>query len=521
MKSFVFLFFLVGLLCVTQASSQTVWAKYSGNPVLDAGPSGSWEVLGVGAPSVIRHLDTLKMWYSGRSTATVYEMGYAWSTDGGVSWTKYASNPVLSPAQAWEATFLFLTDVINSGSSYKMWYTAGQSARHHIGYATSTDGRTWTRLPYPVLDPGPSSWDLQNVGWPSILGPDTLGNYKMWYSGHGTSPYLRRIGYATAANETIWTKYENNPVLPLGSSGSWDDGGLEAPDVLYTGGFYEMWYSGYRTSFWADSRIGYAKSSDGISWTRHTANPVLPTGPPGSWDVVSVTAGEIFFDGSIYQMWYTGYDGSTLRIGHAVSPKGLAVSVSTADSVINSVDDTISVTVRVNDPAGLQFSAKILSGGTPLDTLELFDDGTHGDSLASDGVFANNWIPHTAGVYSVDLVLTLHDTLRFEMKNAAVNLVTTVKNAEFIAPQGYHLSHNFPNPFNPTTEIRYQISEVSHVTLKVFDMLGREVATLVNAEMKPGSYMVTWDASGFPSGTYFYKLTAGEFVETKKLLLLR
>ena len=59
------------------------------------------------------------------------------------------------------------------------------------------------------------------------------------------------------------------------------------------------------------------------------------------------------------------------------------------------------------------------------------------------------------------------------------------------------------------------------MTLKIYDLLGREVATLVNEELRPGSYEVTWNAAGFPSGTYFYTLTSGEFTETKRLLLLK
>jgi len=83
------------------------------------------------------------------------------------------------------------------------------------------------------------------------------------------------------------------------------------------------------------------------------------------------------------------------------------------------------------------------------------------------------------------------------------------------------LEQNYPDPFNPTTVIRYQLPVTSHVTLKVYNVLGQEVATLVNEEMKPGSYEVTWDASGVASGIYFYRLQAGSFAETRKLVLLR
>jgi hypothetical protein len=97
------------------------------------------------------------------------------------------------------------------------------------------------------------------------------------------------------------------------------------------------------------------------------------------------------------------------------------------------------------------------------------------------------------------------------------------------------LGQNYPNPFNPTTTIKFsvpsgrdvareadgQIPTTSFVTLKVFDLLGREVTTLVNEKMKPGSYHQLFDGSGLASGVYLYRLQAGTFVQTKKLLLLR
>lgn len=85
----------------------------------------------------------------------------------------------------------------------------------------------------------------------------------------------------------------------------------------------------------------------------------------------------------------------------------------------------------------------------------------------------------------------------------------------------YTLQQNYPNPFNPSTNISFTLPYQSHVSLKVFDILGKEVATLVNEVKAAGSYTRQWNASQFTSGVYFYRLTAGLFFETKKLLLLR
>jgi len=87
--------------------------------------------------------------------------------------------------------------------------------------------------------------------------------------------------------------------------------------------------------------------------------------------------------------------------------------------------------------------------------------------------------------------------------------------------QGFLLSQNFPNPFNPSTTISFSLPGSSDVSLKIFNLLGEEVATLVSGKMDAETHTVQWEATGQPSGVYFYRLRAGDFLETKKLLLLR
>ena len=88
-------------------------------------------------------------------------------------------------------------------------------------------------------------------------------------------------------------------------------------------------------------------------------------------------------------------------------------------------------------------------------------------------------------------------------------------------PFQFQLYNNYPNPFNPTTKIKYQLPELSFVTLKVYDVLGNEVAILVSEEKPIGTYELIWHSENLPSGIYFYRLQAGSFVETKKMVLLK
>jgi len=102
-----------------------------------------------------------------------------------------------------------------------------------------------------------------------------------------------------------------------------------------------------------------------------------------------------------------------------------------------------------------------------------------------------------------------------------ISVVTLIQSAEGATPKCYVLRQNFPDPFNPSTDIVYELPRASFVSLKVFSSLGQLVATLVSENKQPGYYQVRWNASHFPSGIYFYRLQTGDFVETKKMLLVK
>ena len=94
-------------------------------------------------------------------------------------------------------------------------------------------------------------------------------------------------------------------------------------------------------------------------------------------------------------------------------------------------------------------------------------------------------------------------------------------NSNKILPNQFALFQNYPNPFNPSTIISYEIPKHSFVTLKIFDILGREIATLVNEEKQIGKYSLKFDASNLSSGIYFYRITAGNFSSVKKMILIK
>jgi hypothetical protein len=101
-----------------------------------------------------------------------------------------------------------------------------------------------------------------------------------------------------------------------------------------------------------------------------------------------------------------------------------------------------------------------------------------------------------------------------------VNLILSVDKEEGL-PTEFNLEQNYPNPFNPSTTIKFSIPNPEHVVLKIYDVVGSEVATLVNQQMDAGNYSLTFDASQLASGVYIYRISAGSFISIKKMMLVK
>jgi hypothetical protein len=137
-----------------------------------------------------------------------------------------------------------------------------------------------------------------------------------------------------------------------------------------------------------------------------------------------------------------------------------------------------------------------------------------GDATVIDSVIIE-WPSDTVDIYTDIAVNT------FYIATEGQDIVTSIKDKDYTIPEKFELGQNYPNPFNPTTIVRYSVPELSFVTIKVYDVLGGEIVTLVNEEKVVGSYEVDFNAAQLPSGIYFYRLQAGSFVETKKMVLMK
>jgi predicted GH43/DUF377 family glycosyl hydrolase len=179
----------------------------------------------------------------------------------------------------------------------------------------------WTNRTETSLGPGPAG------AWDDYvtLAPNVIKDgetYKMWYTGKGSAG-PNQIGYATSSDGVTWAKHAANPIIIPADVGTWD--GLAVQDVNQC----VVIKTGSNYEMWysaatvADkAQIGYATSSDGIIWSHH-GSPVLTKGPAGDWDASSVFDPAVIKDGSTYRMWYTGHGAGQPGIGYATGQSGI------------------------------------------------------------------------------------------------------------------------------------------------------------------------------------------------------
>jgi plastocyanin len=132
---------------------------------------------------------------------------------------------------------------------------------------------------------------------------------------------------------------------------------------------------------------------------------------------------------------------------------------------------------------------------------------------------------HTSFSYKVSVAGQYNFQCNFHFLMGMTGTITAnptgIKPVSGSVPDKFELKQNYPNPFNPVTTIKFDISKNAVVKLRIFDLKGVEVATLVKQELQPGSYSVEWDASNYASGVYYYRLEVPGFSESKKLMLLK
>lgn len=384
-------------------------------------------------------------------------------------WMKHPDNPVLRVSRddsrdPFAYQYLYAPSVIKdpSGRGYLMWFASLslRDSRWCISHAISPDGITWyhyDRNSVLKTDEVPA-FDSQ---W--LIDPDVIrlgDRYFMYYAGHDGVAW--KGGLATSSDGRRWVRSARNPLL-VTVPGSWESVTCGAQHTVLRDGIFYAFYEGYDG---VTRQTGLANSMDGETWTKFPGNPVLGAGPPGAWDAAGAKPLSVYLHRGIFHLLYnTEPDG---KIGLATSENGALWRKYPGNPILV--------------PGGPgTWDASMSCASVMLD----------GDSLR---LWYGGYGPAGSGWYNA-----------WQIGYAVAPIDTTVLsvNGDEKGPDRFSSIENYPNPFNTSTVVTFDVPRRASVRIKVYDVLGREITTLANDVFSPGRHAVRFDAEGQASGTYY------------------
>jgi predicted GH43/DUF377 family glycosyl hydrolase len=544
------------------------WTKYAGNPIMTPGPA-AWDNQSVRVPMVWKEGTKYHMIYTGNGSGGM-QVGHASSTNG-INWTKDPANPVFNDP-TWATGETENWGVMKVGSEYLMWYS--DFGVRQSGLAVSTDLVNW--VPYQT-DPifatsGDSGDDRYSQFCPSsfkhgddyyVLVPsyDAGGNYSKFYLYRSASPY-----FPVADRELVRIAHT------VGEAGAWDSHDSDTPLVLTLDIERTQFYNDELWCFYAGEgganlwKVGLHREADIAA----ALAPVAPPDPASltwtiSGDVATVTDPVRQGARAMHHNDTSASASTTLTGAFTARAGGVVEAWLRRDNTTGGDHDlylygnggaTLSVVAGLGRDGDFHYwNGSFQASGVTwaVDTWYLvglafdatattYDFTVRDESLAEifrvDGVAFGNLAPFLdrvmvytssgfVGGATVDDVRVRHwcgiePGIVFGTEETHPLSATPVVRAADLPV----LHQNAPNPLNPSTRIRYELNRECRVTLTVYDLQGRHVATLVDERQGPGTRYAAWngrDAAGRPAatGVYLYRLQAGSHDETRRMVLLK
>jgi len=486
MKNFLLcLFFSLGVLLFSLTESQAQWqpdVRLTVDPnVSMTTHNNAWSIASSGS---VVHV----VWYDDRDLN--YEIYYKRSTDGGLTW---GTDTRLTNAvgDSWRPSI-----AVSGPMVHVVWTDVRGGGFGTVFYKRSTDeGLTWqadtalTNSPDALYPSVAVSGSLVHVVWRDFRD----GNWRIYYK-------------RSADGGASWspdTRLTNGTVSSLDAS------------VAVSDSVVHVVWQDLRDGNW---EIYYKRSSDrGENWgtdTRLTTHSAVS-------DQTSIAVSGLL----VHVVWRDDRDGNTEIYAKRSADGGLSwgadirltnntaisryPSIATSDSVVHVVwqDDR-------DGPNGEIYYKGSTDAGLSWEADTRLTNNVGGSDLPSVAVSG----PVVHVVWRDN-----RDDLNWEVyyKRNPTGNITGITNIGSEFPEEFKIEQNYPNPFNPSTIIKYDLPAAGHVTLSVYDVLGREVQKLVNESQAAGRYKVEFTATGLASGVYLYRITVGSFVQTRKLLLLR
>ncbi len=379
------------------------------------------------------------------------------------------------------------------------WITAGTSVgTDGVSLKTTDGGQTWLK---DVLSPGGSQayFANANFGWMFFEGNSS----SIYRTSNGGINWIQTyipssgawIGRITFASQTTGWAYgaSGKLVYTTNSGATWTTqivGSTNYIDAVFCMSENEAWAGG-----------GYGGGSGFISYTSNSGQTWIPQTPS-----TSSMVNDIFFINNRYG-WALNYGGSTQK-----TTDGGQTWVSSG-----SISNYYAMRILMLDSLRGWIAAYNATGGGNNGLGYIYKTSNGGDSWVQE------WVSPLVGTDLSDLKNQFNTTLWCIGNNSTILKydipVGIIKNSETVSE--FLLGQNYPNPFNPNTVINYQLPVNTFVRLVVYDVLGREVTTLINYKQHAGNYSVEFKGENLPSGIYIYKIEAGNYTNVKKMVLLK
>jgi photosystem II stability/assembly factor-like uncharacterized protein len=481
------------------ASGSTVLGAFAGNIILTTDNGTSWTK----ASADLAGESVVDFAIDGAYFYTATRSGVFSSTNGGTSWTKVSpfmalnglllavDSPNLFAATHDEGVFRS-TDrgmswsAVNTGmllAEVRVLATMGTNlcavTRSDKVFLTADAGQSWTRLPEGVY----SVHDIAATP-AGLLAGDVNG---LWRLTNGSATWVRITHLAT------------NSIVVRG-------------DTLFAGTQHGVFFSSNAGVDWISIGLTSADVSKLVQGDAFIlANIYLGVeGPGGIW---RLTTGETSWAPVTSRSWFSGLmaRGTDVLAADAYEPSSIFLSTNSGTSWTN-ITSRLPIGANISTIAASETNYFAGGNGVFLSTdrgVSWIDTGFN-QSPAPVISFAVNATTLYAGTRGSGV-----------WRRPLAEMVTAVDASQHSMPASFKLDQNFPNPFNPNTVIRYSIPEQGHVSLAVFDLLGREVVRLVDGVMPRGDYSVTLDGSTLSSGVYCYRLITGQHSLAKSMILLK
>ncbi len=407
------------------------------------------------------------------------------------------------------ALVLFTIIIYSTGVAQTGWYIIPGVTGEILNEITSAFGVQWV-----VGDNG------------TILKTTDTG---ITWEGLNTGVMVNLKGIYQPASNQFWAAGDAGTVIITSDAGTtWI---LRSPPT--TANLNDIFARGSGTAYViGETGTCYYSTDWGMNW----ASRPVPTsedlnagiGPTSGTSSIALVGGN---NGVIYKTtdagvnWISSNSGTTNNIlGFGFGPTGINFAVGSNGTLL------------VSNDAGESWSSVVIPTSEDLYSISssgqnsnwLIACGSNGTIIKSTNAGADWFLQSTPTTETLYSALAATNSIHFAVGYSGIVIKTTdgggnpvIVEEDDKNPVDFELAQNYPNPFNPSTTISWQPPVSSQQTLKVYDMLGKEVAILVDEYKPAGSYEVDFDAKGLTSGIYFYRLSAGSFVETKKMILLK